>query len=52
MLRIVAFTIPGVIVGGQIGPMVRARLNPDIAKVGVAFLFIAVGILMLVTLAI
>ena len=32
--------------------MVRARLNRDIAKVGIAFLFIAVGIFMLVTLAI
>ncbi len=51
VLGIVAFTIPGVIVGGQIGPMVQARLNPDIAKVGIAFLFIAVGIFMLVTLA-
>ncbi len=49
VLSIVAFTIPGVIVGGQIGPMVQARLNPDIAKVGIAFLFIAVGIFMLVT---
>ena len=52
VLSIVAFTIPGVIVGGQIGPMVQARLNPDIAKVGIAILFIAVGIFMLVTLAI
>ena len=51
VLSIVAFTIPGVIVGGQIGPMLQARLNPDIAKVGIAVLFIAVGILMLVTLA-
>ena len=52
VLSIVAFTIPGVIIGGQIGPMVQARLNPDIAKVSIAFLFIAVGIFMLVTLAI
>lgn len=52
VLSIVAFTIPGVIVGGQIGPMMQARLNPDIAKVGIAILFIAVGIFMLVTLAI
>lgn len=51
VLSIVAFSIPGVIVGGQIGPMVQARLNPDVAKVGIAFLFIAVGIFMLVTLA-
>ncbi len=51
VLSIVAFTIPGVIIGGQIGPMVQARLNPEIAKVSIAFLFIAVGIFMLVTLA-
>jgi len=29
---------------------VQARLNPDIAKVAIAFLFITVGIFVLVTL--
>lgn len=49
VLSIVTFTIPGVVVGGQIGPVVQARVNPDVTKVGIAFLFVAVGILMLTT---
>jgi hypothetical protein len=47
---IVMFTIPGVIVGGQLGPLVQARLNPDLVKTGIAILFVAVGIFMLTTL--
>ncbi len=46
---VVMFTIPGVIVGGQLGPLVQARVNPDLVKLGIAILFIAVGILMLTT---
>ena len=49
VLGIVTFTIPGVVVGGQIGPVVQARVNPDVTKVGIAFLFVAVGIFMLTT---
>ena len=32
VLNIVIFTIPGVIIGGQIGPLVQARVNPDVTK--------------------
>ncbi len=46
---IVMFTIPGVIVGGQIGPLVQARVSPDVTKGAIAFLFVAVGIFMLTT---
>ena len=46
---VMMFTIPGVIVGGQLGPLVQARVNPDLVKLGIAILFIAVGILMLTT---
>ncbi len=49
VFSIVTFTIPGVVVGGQIGPLVQARLNPDVTKVAIAFLFVAVGIFMLTT---
>lgn len=49
VLNIVIFTIPGVIIGGQIGPLVQARVNPDVTKMGIAFLFIIVGIFMLST---
>ncbi len=46
---VVLFTIPGVVVGGQLGPLVQARVNPDSVKLGIAILFIAVGIIMLTT---
>ena len=49
VLSVVMFTIPGVIVGGQIGPLVQARVNPDRVTLGIAILFIAVGIFMLTT---
>ncbi len=48
---IVLFTIPGVIVGGQIGPLVQAKVDPDKIQLGIAILFIAVGVLMLTTVA-
>jgi uncharacterized membrane protein YfcA len=50
VVSIVTFTIPGVVVGGQVGPVVQARVNPDVTTVGIAFLFVAVGIFMLTTL--
>jgi uncharacterized membrane protein YfcA len=47
---VVKYTIPGVLIGGQLGPLLQARLNPDVAKVGISVLFIAVGVFMFVTL--
>lgn len=49
VVGVVTFTIPGVLVGGQIGPLVQARVNPDIVKLGIASLFVVVGIFMLAT---
>ena len=49
VLGIVVFTIPGVLDGGPLGPLVQARVNPDIVKLGIAALFVVVGILMLAT---
>jgi uncharacterized membrane protein YfcA len=46
-LNVVLFTIPGVIVGGQIGPLVQARVDPELVKLILSFLFAAVGILLL-----
>lgn len=45
---IVLFTIPGVIIGGQLGPLMQKRLNPDVMKLFIAGLFSLVGIFMLV----
>ncbi len=50
VLSLVAFTVPGVVVGGQIGPLLQARLDPDHIKVGLAVVFVAVGAFMLATL--
>ncbi len=47
VLNVVLFTIPGVIVGGQIGPLVQARVDPELVKLILSFLFAAVGILLL-----
>lgn len=45
---IVMFTIPGVIIGGQIGPMLQKKLNPDTMKLFIAGLFSVVGLFMLI----
>ncbi len=50
VVGVVVFTAPGVVVGGQLGPMLQARVNPDIMKVAISSLFVAVGLFMLVTL--
>lgn len=50
VVGIVIFTIPGVVIGGQIGPALQAKLNPDLMKVAVSVLFVAIGLFMLVTL--
>ncbi len=45
---IVLFTVPGVIIGGQIGPWVQKRLNQDYMKLFIAGLFTLVGLFMLI----
>ncbi len=44
---IVLFTVPGVIIGGQLGPGVQKRVNQETMKLFIAGLFAAVGIFML-----
>jgi len=50
VLSVVVFSVPGVILGGQIGPFVQARVPPQVSKIGLAVLFTLVGIFMLATL--
>jgi uncharacterized membrane protein YfcA len=50
VLGVVVFTIPGVLIGGQIGPRVQRFLPPDMMKVGLSVLFVLVGGLMYFTL--
>ena len=50
VMNVVLFTIPGVIIGGQIGPMVQKKINPDLMKVAIIVLFITIGFFILYTL--
>lgn len=52
VMSIAAFTVPGVLIGGQTGPILGGKLDPGIMKVGISFLFMGVGVLMFITLAI
>lgn len=49
-MEVAMFTVPGVLIGGQIGPSVQARVDPDKMKVLVSWIFMAVGAFMLSTL--
>jgi len=46
-VQVTMFTAPGVLIGGQIGPRVQAKVNPDRMKVAISIIFIGVGDLML-----
>lgn len=47
---IVVFTIPGVLIGGQLGPRLQKIIPDSLIKVGLSFLFVLVGVLMFYTL--
>ena len=51
VINIVIFTIPGVVIGGQIGPALQKFLPEDIMKVSISALFLVIGIFMFVTIA-
>lgn len=48
VIRILLFTVPGVLIGGQLGPLVQTRLNPRVTKAAIAVVLLAVGGVMLV----
>jgi uncharacterized membrane protein YfcA len=50
VLNIVVFTIPGVIIGGQLGPKLQKVVPEDKMKVSISILFVLVGSFMLYTL--
>lgn len=52
VVNINMFAIPGVVIGGQIGPRLQKYLPADVMKVGVSALFVLVGIFMLLSLII
>lgn len=47
VLNLVIFTVPGVIIGGQLGPLVASRISQHTLERGLAILFILVAVLML-----
>jgi len=47
VLSLVIFTVPGVIIGGQLGPLVASRISQHTLERGLAILFILVAALML-----
>ena len=49
-LNIIFFTIPGVIIGGQIGPRIQKSIPEDKMKISISILFVTVGCFMLYTL--
>jgi uncharacterized membrane protein YfcA len=50
VVNLIIFTIPGVIIGGQIGPRLQKIIPADKMKVVISILFVIVGIFMLYTL--
>ena len=47
VLNIVIFTVPGVVIGGQLGSIVATRIPQTILERALAFLFILVAAFML-----
>ena len=50
VVNLIIFTIPGVIIGGQLGPKLQKVIPADKMKAAISFLFIIVGAFMLYTL--
>jgi len=51
VISLAIFTAPGVIIGGQLGPIVQRRVDPELMKVLISIVFVAVGLFMLISLA-
>ena len=50
VVNLIIFTIPGVIIGGQIGPRLQKIIPADIMKISISILFVLVGAFMLYTI--
>ena len=50
VVNLIIFTIPGVIIGGQIGPRLQKIIPVDIMKISISILFVLVGAFMLYTI--
>jgi len=45
--QVVVFTVPGVMLGGQIGPWLQTRLRPMTVRLGMSTIFCSLGLFML-----
>jgi uncharacterized protein len=50
VLNVIIFTIPGVMIGGQIGPKLQKSIPEDKMKIAISLLFVLIGGFMLYTL--
>jgi uncharacterized membrane protein YfcA len=50
VLNIVIYSVPGVIIGGQLGPKLQKNVPEDKMKAAIAFVFMILGAFMLYTL--
>ncbi|SHG78183.1 sulfite exporter TauE/SafE family protein [Ferrimonas marina] len=50
VINIIIFTVPGVIIGGQIGPKLQSLVPEDKMKVAISIAFLLIGAFMLYTL--
>ncbi len=51
VVNLAIFTVPGVILGGQIGPKVQKWLPDDKTKISISILFLLIGTFMLITVS-
>lgn len=50
VVNVIIFTIPGVVIGGQIGPKLQKIIPEDKMKVAISIAFVMIGIFMLYTI--
>jgi len=50
VMNIVIYTVPGVIIGGQLGPRLQKNAPEDLMKIAIAWVFMLLGVFMLYTL--
>lgn len=50
VLNVIIFTIPGVVIGGQIGPKLQSIVPEDKMKAAISVVFMLIGVFMLYTL--
>lgn len=51
VVAIAMFTAPGVVIGGQLGPLVQRVAPPEVMKVAISVVFVAVGLFMIASFA-